>query len=617
MLRHGDSEDRGDQASITNSLVPAPLRVRKSLTGSTSKPYGQSSQLNSLPPSYPEKHSARERFPYNLPVPDPYESEAFSNLHHQRDNASSFARSARSFGASLKHFSITPSEMPYPSRFFVSGTQGDHDRTEQILGLRASKPPPLPPKPQCTVPTPPNRFHQLVIDEPEGYEPETAEIVQFPATDPQNGRTAWLHAAMAFFVVFNCWGINNCFGLFQAYFETSYLRHSSPGSISCIGSTQIALVFGMGVPVGRLIDKGYFKPIFRWGSFIVVAGLFISSWCNKLWSIWLVQGLITGIGMGMVFCSGTVALMTWFDETKIGVAMGLGAAGSCVGGIIYILLSRHFLFTLGYPTTMRILGGVVGVTIIPPNLVFRMRAQDLSSHDRATSSAFVWRSFASSSYFLAMGGMFFSFLGVYFGFVYMIDYAYTVLELDAIRSTNLLIYMFVANLPGRFLPALISDRCIGPLNMMIPSVYLSAAIVVLWISTKSLSGLTVVACFYGFTSAGIQVLYAPTVMAFCLEPAPIVHPTTPSNLENAPVVQDRQLIIDRMGVKAGGIFTAIGLACLIGTPIGGALITYRVKRGLPDIFAGAQVFALVSLAIGGSLLLASRLARIGLQAKRA
>ncbi|TKA72532.1 hypothetical protein B0A55_06432, partial [Friedmanniomyces simplex] len=246
---------------------------------------------------------------------------------------------------------------------------------------------------------------------------------------------------------------------------------------------------------------------------------------------------------------------------KLGAAMAVGATGSCVGGIVYIVAARHFLLTHGFPTTMRILGAISAAALIPPNLVFRVRGQRNKSRTRRRQIASSTNigSFVSPAYLLAAAGMFLAFLGVYFGFVYMVSFASTQLKLSDTASTNLLIYMLAANLPGRFLPALISDKCIGPLNTIIPSIFLSAGCIGLWMalgdSGNERGPLTVVACFYGFVSAGIQVLYAPTVEAM-------------------------QLATDRMGVKAGAIFSCIGLTCLIGTPIGGALVKYRTERGM-------------------------------------
>ncbi|KAI6835000.1 hypothetical protein KC332_g3946 [Hortaea werneckii] len=212
--------------------------------------------------------------------------------------------------------------------------------------------------------------------------------------------------------------------------------------------------------------------------------------------------------------------------------------------------------------------------------------------------------------------MFFTFLGVYFGYFMMVTFASTELKMSNTAATNLLIFMLAANLPGRFLPALISDKCIGPLNTIIPSIFLSAAVIGLWIASgePGKAAMVVIACFYGFVSAGVQVLYAPAVYAFCIEPATSTHRSaSPPSIERQP----NQMMTDRLGLKAGGIFTCVGLACLIGTPIGGALISYRANRGMEHTYLGGQIFATVSLVLGGCLLLGSRVAKVGWEARRA
>lgn len=499
--------------------------------------------------------------------------------------------------------SLTPSEMPYPAPLWTRQKSfEDPHKAEHIFGLRplGSNPPPVPPKDLPITPSSTASLPSNIRDK---------ELPPRPLK-PLNGRTAWLHALSAILVVGNCWGISNAFGLFQAYYTRYYLPGQAPSTIAWIGSTQLALVFGLGVPVGRLVDLGFFRHMFHGGTLLMILGLFASSWCKAFWSIWLTQGLLTGFGMGMVFCSGTLALMSWFDERKMGVAMGLAAAGSCVGGIAYVLMARHFLVTEGFAMTMRIIGGVAAATMIPPNLIFHMRDQRHLNQPRAnsaTKTGLRLKTFLSSAYLFAAAGMFLTFLGVYFGFVYIVSFGATVLHLSDTSATNLLIFMLLANLPGRFVPALISDKCIGPLNTIIPAAFLSSAVIWLWVASSSHpnhASLLVVACFYGFVSAGVQVLYAPTVYTFCLEPSTVEGEAT-------------QLATDKMGIKAGGIFSCIGVACLIGTPIGGALVSQRVDKGLDQPYLYAQIFAGSCLLVGGVFLLMSRVAKVGWAAQRA
>ncbi|RMZ23321.1 hypothetical protein D0859_12644 [Hortaea werneckii] len=286
-----------------------------------------------------------------------------------------------------------------------------------------------------------------------------------PTQPPQNGRTAWHHALTGMLVIFNCWGLANAFGLFEAYYTTYYLPSSSPSAVAW-----------------RL---RYDDADFGWG------------------------------GGGN-------------DDTS----------------------------ESGVPD--------------------------------ATSDAQVFTGL-SSSYLLAAAGMFLTFLGVYFGYFMMVTFASTELKMSNTAATNLLIFMLAANLPGRFLPAVISDKCIGPLNTIIPSIFLSAAVIGLWIASgePNKAAMIVIACFYGFVSAGIQVLYAPAVYAFCLEPTRRAHRSSSSSCVER---QPTQMVTDRLGLKAGGIFTCVGLACLIGTPIGGALISYRANRGMAHTYLWAQIF---------------------------
>jgi MFS family permease len=493
------------------------------------------------------------------------------------------------------------------------------------------------------------------------------------AEEPLNGRTAYLHALTAFLVTFNCWGLANSFGLFQAFFSMYLLPSTDPSHIAWIGSTQLALVFGLGVPVSWLVVKGYMRWAFRSGAILMVLATVCSAWCKDLWSLWLVQGLVTGLGMGLVFCSGLPAILTWFSPEKLGMAMAIAASGSCVGGIVYVLIARHCLMALGYRTTMLILAGVMGGTMVPPVVVFRVRGGAIPSArtDQVQDQEMVggrhsnwsWRAFVEPAYLLTATGLFSSFLGLYFGFVYIVSYASAVLELSDTAATNLLIFMLAANLPGRLLPGIISDRCIGPLNTLLPSLVLSAACIGLWVSLPEeragmngksgvTGALTVVACFYGFVSAGIQALYAPIIHSFCILdtdtppglPAtaapnhdlekgrdgiswPSTSTSTASEASHASAPSAASpsssaappppAVLDSIGPKTGGIQTCIGLACLIGTPIGGALINYRTQRGLPRPYLGAQIFALSALVLGFGLLLASRVVRRGWGAGRA
>lgn len=55
-----------------------------------------------------------------------------------------------------------------------------------------------------------------------------------------------------------------------------------------------------------------------------------TSWCHKFRELLAVQGILTGIGMGMAFGSDALILQTYFS-TRLGTAAGLTSAGGYVG----------------------------------------------------------------------------------------------------------------------------------------------------------------------------------------------------------------------------------------------------------------------------------------------
>ena len=210
---------------------------------------------------------------------------------------------------------------------------------------------------------------------------------------------------------------------------------------------------------------------------------------------------------------------------------------------------------------------------------------------------------------LTRTGMFFAFWGIYFGFYFVrhptrkdppytlhpkqtliatqiVAYGNAVLTLNPTESISLLIAMNASNLPGRVLPNLISDACLGPLNTIIPSTFLAAMQVFVWIGTASKTSLTIIACFYGFAAAGMQSLYNATIFSF------------------APDMRSA-------GVRMACVYLALGVASLTGAPIGGALIKKREGD-----YLYAQLFAGGSILLGGMLLLAARFVKLGWRPSR-
>jgi hypothetical protein len=205
-------------------------------------------------------------------------------------------------------------------------------------------------------------------------------------------------------------------------------------------------------------------------------------------------------------------------------------------------------------------------------------------------------------------GLFFILWGIYFGFYYVnlpyqisvcteglprihsqiVVFGQTALHLSPTPSVVLLVLMNALNAPGRILPTLISDNCIGPLNTIVPIALLTSFTLYLWIGCTTHTSLIFLSCFYGLCAGGIQGLYIPLIRAFSLPKG------SPIEAEN------------KVGIRMAFSFFWISVATLTGSPLGGALLG-KMHGG----FLGAQLFAGSTVLLGSLLLIAARWLREG------
>ncbi|KAL1859343.1 hypothetical protein Plec18170_002459 [Paecilomyces lecythidis] len=401
------------------------------------------------------------------------------------------------------------------------------------------------------------RFHEMVIEEP-----------------PDGGRLAWAHAVCGFILTMNT---QYAFGVFQSYYERDLLRHDSHSKIAWIGSFQIFATFFIAIVTAPLISRGYFRACFTGGSFLQFLSLMLTSGSTKWWQIFLLQGVFTGIGMGLVFHSGIVLITTYFT-TRLGTATAIAAAGSSVGGIVFPLLVSHTLPQIGFGWTIRTIAFINVCTMVPVNVIVRERDGPPSP----TKYVIDWSIVANLPFSLMAAGMFFAFWGIYFGFYFIVAFGEDVIHMTAMKSVNLLVAMNACNLAGRFIPNIISDACIGPMNTLIPTSILSAIFIFTWIGANTETALFIVACLYGFFAAGIQSLYVTTIFSFS--------------------GTDRKKLSLRMAL----VFVLISIASLTGAPLGGHLVSSNDGN-----YITAQLFAGVNIALGSLFFLLARVAKQG------
>jgi MFS family permease len=110
----------------------------------------------------------------------------------------------------------------------------------------------------------------------------------------------------------------------------------------------------MSIIVNPIMDKDRFRLCFTGGSTFLVFSIVLTSFCTEYWQLLLVEDVLTGIGIGLMFGSGVIVLMSYFS-THLGLASGIAASGGSTGGMIYPLIGRQLIFRIGYAWTVRVI----------------------------------------------------------------------------------------------------------------------------------------------------------------------------------------------------------------------------------------------------------------------
>lgn len=202
------------------------------------------------------------------------------------------------------------------------------------------------------------------------------------------------------FVIANSWGWIISYGTWQTYYA-EMLPDKSAFEISMIGSITVFLVFFIGTFTGRLTDAGYFRAVFLTGSVFQIAGIFLTSICKEYWQFMLAQGLCIGIGNGFVFCPSLALISTYFLK-KRAIAIGITAAGSVTGGLVFPIMARQLLPRIGFPWTIRAIGFIMLAMITAANILAKPRIKP-----RKSGPLIEFRAFLEMEYtFYAMAAFF-------------------------------------------------------------------------------------------------------------------------------------------------------------------------------------------------------------------
>ncbi|KAI1323439.1 MFS monocarboxylate transporter-like protein [Xylariaceae sp. FL0255] len=397
--------------------------------------------------------------------------------------------------------------------------------------------------------------------------------VQLQDAPGSEGRlTAWSQVFVSFLLVFNGFGYFSSFGLFESHWIE--VLDASPADIAWVGSLSLFLLFFLGTLSGPLMDRGHFRSIVIVGCAAQLLGVFSTSAVSQYWQLILAQGVVQGIGNGLLFTPCVALVSVYFTKNRA-FALSLAACGAPIGGLTFPIITRQLSGRIGYPWTIRIMGFII---LFTSSLILILgRPRKFKKDKRPLLEP---RAFKEPVYAFFAIGIFFTLWGLYIAYFYTSTYGTQVIDISEENSLSLLIILNAVGVPGRVIPAFIADRYYGPFNTMLPFVAIAGTLLLAWMRVHTSASFYAWVALYGVASNAVQTLFPSSLSSLVTDPS-------------------------KTGQRVGMVFGVGSFACLTGPPLAGILIGVAGGR-----YVYLQVFGGVSVIVGFLLLGVSRICQI-------
>lgn len=355
--------------------------------------------------------------------------------------------------------------------------------------------------------------------------------------------------------------------------------------MSWIGSLQVFLLLIFGSSTGSLVDQGHARILAFAGCGLLTLGLILTSLSGEFaassnetgkhpiyYQVLLSQGILSGLGMGLLLVPSTAIVPTYFKEHRA-FAVGMANTGASIGGITYPIVTRRLIAAVGFNWAVRAIALLVLVTTVIGALLLAQRPE----LTKAPGKRILWnlQCLTEISYALFATGVLVSFVGLYIPYFYVTAWARDAsIPLHGLQDYYLLSLLNIGGLAGRVVPAFFADSSdFGAILTQGLSAICCGALAAAWMSVRnSFGGLVVWLLAYGFFSGSVISLI-PTSAAV--------------------LTPDLKLLGGRIGV----VFAGNGFASLIGSPVAGAILQ-NTSRGWTGLALYCATFTLA----GGALL---------------
>ncbi|KAI9496140.1 major facilitator superfamily domain-containing protein [Zychaea mexicana] len=273
-----------------------------------------------------------------------------------------------------------------------------------------------------------------------------------------DGGYGWAVVIGAFLMVVTSYGTSTAWGVMQDYYEREMFGDTIPDAqlqLSFVGTFALIFANACG-PLAQVLRSMWgTRFVLLIGTFLIAIGLIIAGFSNQIWHLYLTQGILFGTGVSLMYVTIMAVAPQYFDR-KRGLALGIVASGSGIGGLVMPFIMTPLNRSLGAGWTYRVVGFVcLGCDLLACLLVkdrFKLPKQRKSLSEIIRLDVFKDKNFCIWSL-----GACVQMLGYYIPYFFLPSYA-TWVGLSPSEGSSLVAVSSAVNFAGRIVAGILADR---------------------------------------------------------------------------------------------------------------------------------------------------------------
>ncbi|KAJ2549134.1 hypothetical protein IWW35_003885 [Coemansia sp. RSA 1878] len=369
--------------------------------------------------------------------------------------------------------------------------------------------------------------------------------------------TRYLVIASCFTIQGLSCGVVHSWGVQQEYLANNVYKDEPKKieTLSYIGTLMFFSLYLWGMPAGWIAEVWSYRNLCFIGVVIMAVGQVLASFCSEPWQLCITQGIVFGVGIGLVFGPTSTAPAGWFTKRR-GLATGITVAGVGVGGLVIAPLTEFLVRTTSVAWSQRITA--IYILVLGTISCWFVRVPTQNTHRSFRS--FNWREFKNRRFAVHAAMVFFVTAAYIVPYTYLPEFWVT----HGISSQTASVLIAVANVAssvGRIVTGFSADY-IGVLNSLALSLGIACvSCLLVWPFATNIGVGVVMGLFYGFTAGGYWSV--------------------------APLAAAKLFGIEKLASNTGTFYTVSAVGAWLGNPVGNAILS---GPGHGTLFLGMSIY---------------------------